>query len=138
MAVARTPVDPRRWNQALDSGSRALRLKYDPRCDFFALTLGSPRSAYSHDDGRDILWQIDLETDEVIGLHIDGFQQHYLPRHPQIAAWWQGAKGAQRHANPLARLLATLIRQPILQAAPQPAPPLPPKVARLLELPCVG
>ena len=91
MAVAERRIDPRRWNDAMASGSDQLRLAYDPERDLFALTLGDPRPAYTHDEG-DVSIQVDLDANEVIGLYIYDFERRYLPQHPKVAEWWWQTK----------------------------------------------
>ena len=139
MAVTQKPLDSRRWNEALESGSPDLQFTYDPQQDFFGLTLTAPRPAYSHDqDGA--LWQIDLETNTVIGLYVYGFKQFYLPSQPEIAAWWQqfpNQERAKKEADLLARFWRALThRLPDEPPSSEAAPRLPPAVARLLKLPC--
>lgn len=124
MAVAKSPIDARRWSEALAAGGRGLFVSYDVGRDFFALTLGERRPTYSHEEA-DLSIQVDLETNEVAGIYIYDFERSYLPLHADTVEWWRQVKE---------QLSPNIVPRRPLQ---EPVPPMPARVAQLMEVPAL-
>lgn len=107
----------RRWHHSLNSGDvSSLRWEYDADLDAFAVYVKDPPptvTIHCDDDEIDSALMVSLETDEVVGVEVYGWERAFLASHPELDVAWRMTRNPVRRtfaSRPVSDVLGGLAR----------------------------